>query len=535
MICSPAMFINVRIHNAMRALAVAAVLLLGASAVASGQETTGTLTGAAKDQTGAVLPGVTVTVKSIQTGSTQEFVTNESGLYTAPLLQPGEYEITFSLSGFQSRTVKGIQLHVSDRLEVNGQLGVSNVSETVEVSAASQFVQPSPAVQNLMGPTQIQELPLNNRNFVQLATLVPGVSSDLSDEVGIGLTSTVSISVAGGRRNSVNWLVDGVSNVDVGSNVTLLSTPTLESIQEFKIITSSYAAEYPRSGGGIVNIVTKGGGQKFNGTAYDFIRNDKLNANSFFRNRSTNAADRANPPRLRYNNPGYTVGGPLLPSRQKAFFFWSEEWRRISRAVTNSTVNVINPAWLTDPTNANYVAPELRDPNAVKMLSLWPAPNLGTAQYVNSVPTINNTRQEVIRTDVDLTNRWKLVGRYTHDLSDTVEPGGLFQSQTAFLPHVLATNTGTPGQVLALELRGSFGNVLNELKYQFSSNRIRTADDPENRNQRADLQLSVPELFPENAFGRVPSVAVAGIQGISTIQQTNIEYNNSAITDNLTW
>src|SRR3954471_12030659 len=323
MICSPAMFINVRIHNAMRALAVAAVLLLGASAVASGQETTGTLTGAAKDQTGAVLPGVTVTVKSIQTGSTQEFVTNESGLYTAPLLQPGEYEITFSLSGFQSRTVKGIQLHVSDRLEVNGQLGVSGVSESVEVSAASQFVQPSPAVQNLMGPTQIQELPLNNRNFVQLATLVPGVSSDLSDEVGIGLTSTVSISVNGGRRNSVNFLVDGVSNVDVGSNITLLSTPTLESIQEFKIITSSYAAEWPRSGGGIINVVTKSGTNKYAGSGYEFFRSDALNSNSYFREQSTDPAVRDNPPELKYNNFGFTVGGPVV--KNKMFFFFSEE------------------------------------------------------------------------------------------------------------------------------------------------------------------------------------------------------------------
>src|SRR6185295_18158579 len=105
----------------------------------------------------------------------------------------------------------------------------------------------------------------------------------LSDEVGIGLTSTVRISVNGSRRNAVNWLVDGVSNVDVGSNVTLLSTPTLESIQEFKIITSSYAAEWPRSGGGVINIVTKGGSRTFTGAAYNFFRNDRFNANTFFR------------------------------------------------------------------------------------------------------------------------------------------------------------------------------------------------------------------------------------------------------------
>jgi hypothetical protein len=215
-----------------------AAWLLVCGAPASAQETTGTILGIVADQTGAVLPGATVLLRHLGTGRTMEVVSNDVGQFTASLLQPGAYEVTFSLSGFQPFVVKGIELHVNDRLEVNGKLGVG-VSETVQVEATTQSLQPTPALQNLMGAKQVQELPLNNRNFVQLATLVPGVSSDLSDEVGVGLTSTVSISVNGGRRNAVNWLVDGVSNVDVGSNITLLSTPTLESIQEFKIVTSS--------------------------------------------------------------------------------------------------------------------------------------------------------------------------------------------------------------------------------------------------------------------------------------------------------
>ena len=194
----------------------------------------------------------------------------------------------------------------------------------------------------------MQQLPLNNRNFVQLATLAPGVSSDLPDEVGVGLTSTVSISVNGSRRNAVNWLVDGVSNVDVGSNITLLSTPTLESIQEFKIITSSYAAEWPRSGGGVVNVVTKSGTNTFSGSGYEFFRDDALNANSWFRNQSTNPTTQK-PPSLKYNNFGYTVGGPV--KKDKAFFFWSQEWRRIKRAPSSLTALVPNPDWLNDPNN----------------------------------------------------------------------------------------------------------------------------------------------------------------------------------------
>ena len=495
-----------------------------------------TLAGEVKDTTGAVLPGVTVTVKYVPTARAQDFSTNADGLYTAPLLQPGEYEVTFALSGFQTRTVKGIQLHVNDRLEVNAQMGVSGVNESVEVSAASQFVQPTPQVQTLMGPTQVQELPLNNRNFAQLATLVPGVSNDLPDEVGIGLTSSISISVNGGRRNAVNWLVDGVQNVDVGSNITLLSTPTLESIQEFKIITSSYAAEWPRSGGGVVNVVTKGGSQHFTGSAYDFLRNDKLNANSFFRNRSTDPATRAHPAPLRYQNPGYTVGGPILPSRKKAFFFWSEEWRRISRA-GSTTGNTVNPAWLNDPTNANYVAPELRDPAAVKMLSLWPAPNQftnGVAQFLNSTPAINNTRQEVIRVDYDLSSQHHLVSRYTHDLSQTREPGGLFFGVA--VPNVAATNTNVPGNVFATELRSSVGNGLNEVKYQLSGNQIVTSDWSQNTNTKSAVGVSIPELFPENNAGRIPTIVLGGGQlaTVGAIQGYNVRYWDHTITDTFT-
>ena len=212
------------------------------------------------------------------------------------------------------------------------------------MSTASALVQATPAVQWLMRPVQVQALPLNNRNFVQLATLVPGVVSSLPDEVGVGLTSSVSIGVAGARRNAVNWLVDGASNVDVGSNITLLSTPTLESIEEFKILTSSYAAEWPRSGGGVVNVVTRSGGNVFRGTAYEFLRNDALDANGFFRKQSADPAIAGHPPQLDYHDFGYTLGGPVR--RDRLFFFWSQEWRFIDRAPSDLVATVPDPAWL---------------------------------------------------------------------------------------------------------------------------------------------------------------------------------------------
>ena len=295
------------------------------------QETTATLAGTVTDQSGGVLPGVTITLKHLATGRVFEETTGSEGVYFVPLLPIGAYEVTFSLSGFQSRTVRGVMLKVNDRVRVDATLATGGVSEVVEVTGRT-LTQTTTAVQTLIDSRQVQELPINNRNFAKLAELSPGVSSDLSDEVGVGLTSTMSISVNGARRNAVNWLVDGVMNVDVGSNITLLSTPTLESIEQFKIITSSYSAEWPRSGGGIINVVTKSGTSRFSGSGYEFFRSDKFNSNSYFRKQSTDPVVSGNPPDLDYNNFGFTIGGPALKSKEKLFFFFSEEFRRITRA-----------------------------------------------------------------------------------------------------------------------------------------------------------------------------------------------------------
>ncbi|MCX6537649.1 MAG: carboxypeptidase regulatory-like domain-containing protein [Acidobacteria bacterium] len=515
----------------VRGIAVVAVML-ALIVPAYAQETTATITGVVTDDTGAVLPGVAIIAKHVPTGRTFEFVSTSTGAYSATLLPIGAYEVTFTLSGFQPLTIKGITLNVNDRIDVNGKLKVGGLAEVIEVRAETMMVQPTPAVQNLVDAKQVQELPLNNRNFVQLATLAPGVSSDLPDEVGIGLTSTVSISVNGSRRNAVNWLVDGVSNVDVGSNITLLSTPTLESIEQFKIITSSYAAEWPRSGGGIVNVITKSGSKKYMGVAYDFIRSDAFNANSWIRNRSTDPTVAGHPPKLDYQNFGYTFGGPVPKMSDKLFFFWSQEWRRITRAPASLTATVPDPTWLTDPTSTNYVDPSLRDPNAVKLLAAYPAPNVpGKNQYLVSSPNINNTRQEVIRMDYDLSSRWRLTGRYTHDLSQTRELGGLWNGIA--IPNIATTETNVPGQVLALQLKTILSNnALNEFSYQKSGNVISTTNPSDTKGMRSDYGINIPELFPENLTNRIPGIAVSGLSTFNSMQLYHIEYVNHTFTDN---
>jgi hypothetical protein len=533
-------------------IALAAALLAAAVPFAHAQEITASITGTVTDETGGVLPGVTVTVKNTGTGFTKEVTTTGEGVYLAPLLPTGAYEVTFTMPGFQTKTATNLDLHVNDRILLDMTLSASGVTETVEVNAAAQMIQPTPAIQNLMGSTQVEELPLNNRNFVQLATLVPGVTSSLADEVGLGLTSTVSISINGQRRNAINWLVDGASNVDVGSNITLLNTPTLESIEEFKIITSNYAAEWPRSGGGIVNVVTKSGTNTFRASAYEFFRNDALNANSFIRkqagcsadatgtvtclDRSANGATdfkatRENPPKLDYHNFGFTVGGPI--KKDKLFFFYSQEFRRIDRAPADRVANVPEPSWMTDPSNPNYVAPADRDPNAVALAGIFPAPNLGTNQYLDTQANEQDTRQEVIRLDYMPSAKWRIMGRYTHDLSETTEPGGLFF--TTAIPDVATTLTDVPGQVFVGQVTTTVSpSTFNEFSVQYSSNAIRSTYGDNVVNTRGDVGISIPELFPENRNALIPSVTVSGLSQIGAPQLFDNKYKNLSFAENLT-
>jgi hypothetical protein len=503
------------------------------------QETTATVTGTVTDSSGGVLPGVFVSLKHVGTGRVFEGTTTTDGGYLVRALPIGAYEATFTLSGFQPRTVRGITLNVNDRVQVDATLATGGVAEVVEVTSTT-LVQTTTAVQNLIDARQVQELPINNRNFAKLAELAPGVSSDFADEVSLGLTSTMSISVNGARRNAVNWLVDGVMNVDVGSNITLLSTPTLESIEQFKIITSSYAAEWPRSGGGIINVVTKSGSSRFSGSGYEFFRSDKLNSNSYFRKLATDPLIRDNPPELKYNNFGFTVGGPALTSRERLFFFFSEEFRRSRRAPSSLNANVPNPAWLTDPASANYVPVAERDPIAVRLLSGFPTPNTpsltpdGVGRYQTVSPNINNTRQEVVRVDYDLSGTQRIWGRYTHDLSETEELGGLFFG--AAFPGVSGTQTRVPGQVGAIGLRSIIGNdKLNELNYHLSANSIRTRPAEGVRNTREQFGITIPEVFPENNSGMIPVIEIAGIATMGANQLIRIQYLNHSISDNFSW
>ena len=487
------------------------------------QETTGTIYGRLTDQTGGVLPGVRILIVSVDTGQMHQTATNNVGTYTISL-PIGRYEITFVLPNFQPYTTGGISLHVNDRLQIDGKLRIG-VVETLTVTA-QRLVQQTAAVQTLVPSVAIRELPLLTRTPVQLVTLVPGVSSDLREDACFCDQGNLDVSINGARRSAVNWLLDGASNVNGWNNYTLVTTPSLEAIQEINVITSTYSAEWGRNGGGVVNAVTKSGGQRFSGSAYDFLRNDGLNANSFFRNMDPRPEINGNPRPLRYSNFGYTIGGPALAARTRLFFFFSQEFRRSSRDQILVGTQVPDPSWLTDPGNPNYVPPEVRDPNAVKLLTLWPAPNVAGSRYEAVITNRLDTHQEFGRVDYYANANWMLTGRYLHD---RVDSRGEYVADAYLTPG----HRYLAAQLAVAEARSVRGRLVHEAAYQLSNHQQLRKDA---LPTRADLGIGILELFPENEARLVPRVIIRGPWGEAQaggLQPSSREYINHAFSSTL--
>src|SRR5689334_4159855 len=293
-------------------------LLVGVHAQSS---TTGNITGTVRDPQGAAVPKAEVTITDEKTGATRTVRATEDGFYNATSLPAGMYSVSTAPSGFKKTITTGVELHVNENKTVNLDLQVGQVNETVTVTSEAAPVElRSGEVSSLISEKQVTELPLNGRNYAQLALMVPGVSPVTQSGAGgafvtkgTGLDSGVDMSVNGNQSNSNLWTVDGVNNMDVGSNRTLLVFPSIDSIQEFRVERNSFSAEFGQAQGAVVNLITKGGSNDFHGSAFEFFRNDALNANNFFLNRVP--GDGGKRPQLDYNNYGGNFSGPIVKNR----------------------------------------------------------------------------------------------------------------------------------------------------------------------------------------------------------------------------
>ncbi len=309
----------------LRVLSVTVALLLGMSAVVYAQEITGNIVGTVKDSSGASVKGATVTITDVDKNlAVRTIETGDDGEYAAPQLPSGNYSLAVEAPGFKKAVQTDIKLDVNQRRAVDVVLEAGSIAEVVTVAADQVAVElTTPAASTVINGDQIRELSVNNRNFVQLVTLAPGVTNDLADQVYVGTTNpagqanTVNISVNGARSSSNTFLIDGADITDRGSNLTIQAYPSIDSIGEFRVLRSLYPAESGNSGGGQVNIITRSGGDSFHGSLFEFWRNDILNANDFLTNASTNppfgreSNGKAKRAPFRYHNFGGTIGGPV--------------------------------------------------------------------------------------------------------------------------------------------------------------------------------------------------------------------------------
>jgi len=487
------------------------------------QKITGTITGVVTDDSGAVLPDASVTVTSTQTGASRTMTTGSDGSFSFPELNPGVYNVSVTKQGFKKVTTRNVELHVSDITTVPIKLPVGGMVELVEVQAtAVQVETQSGTVGNVVNGQEVRELPLNGRNFVQLTTLMPGAAvAENFDAKNKGLLAGVDISFSGAPANANQWRVDGANNNDIGSQRTILIYPSIDAIEEFKILRNSYGAEYGGAGGAQINIVTRGGGNDFHGSAFYFGRNDALIA----KNSLLSPTDHKQ--LLRRNDYGYTIGGPI--KKDKVFFFWSEEWNKEKRARVRSVqiptlaeragdyrdmVAAGCPNQIpTDPFNGNaaftfngqtsVIDPARLSPAGQAYLSQFPAPNRSNPcvkNWVQGVTIPVDWREENVRGDINITKSTVLTLRYTSDswknpLHSDAE-GGLWGEQAY---PAISDSWDQPGKVAIAKLTTTIGSTAtNDFTFSWSANRINLALGGDTPALNDTIKAAFPTVFPQS-------------------------------------
>src|SRR5581483_8176628 len=312
-------------------------LRTAASAVMA-QSITGRVSGTVTDTAGGVIPGATIKVTNDATGFARQAKTDDSGYYVVTNLPPGNYTVTTEQAGFKKAVLTGYVLVADGRLTVDVSLEAGTVADSVTVTAANTEAinTTSGEVARVIDGAQVRELALNGRNYLQLTTLIPGAPLLNDDQLGLMTSLSTSQPINGNRGNANNLTVDGGFNLDSGSNNSQINNVGIDFIQEVKIQTSNFSAEYGRNSGASINVITKSGGNQFHGSAFEFLRNDKLDANNFFSNargRFTSDTTAKAPdvivsssdprvgkkvvdrPTLRYNNYGFSFGGPIIKEK----------------------------------------------------------------------------------------------------------------------------------------------------------------------------------------------------------------------------
>jgi hypothetical protein len=552
----------------------AALILIGSYGIA--QNITGSMTGRVTDRSGSVIVNATVTVTEIAQNLAVKRQTSADGNFTLAGLMPGTYTITVESPGFKKMTRAGISLDANDKLAIGDLvMEVGAVTESVEVSAQTVVLQTESVERSAtIGTTQIENIETNGRNPLDMAKLVPGVSFTNGTSYAVGSSGTgANTFTVNGTRPSQNQLsLNGIGNVDTGNNGGMNVSVSNDSIAEFKILTGSYQAEYGRSAGAQIAVVTRSGADQFHGSGYWYHRNDSLNANSFLSNARPSLGQPFLPrPLFRYNDPGYTIGGPIyIPkllerTKHKAFFFFSQEWQK--QLVPNSAKNVLVPTaaerkgdFSHSVNNNNVPLTFINDPltqqpfpgmqvpttrfygPGLALLNLLPLPNTtqtANFNYSSQLPGASPRRETLLRVDYNITNNLRVFGHWIDDQQPTVTPYGSFV--LGLTVPVASIANPVPGRSLAAGATWVISPTMtNEVNWGFTHNSI-LIDETGNQLTRTASGINLPVLYP-SAIQKdyIPNVTFNGTRitaspGFGSGDAPFVNYNTTIdLSDNLT-
>ena len=494
----------------MRFRVVVALLLVATtSSLATAQITSATLSGTIKDATGGVLPGVDVVVRNLDTGLTRNVVSDANGYFTVPGLAPGKYEARASLQGFSTWVQSGIVLEVGAQAGLNLVMSLGATEETITVSGESALVDVrTSALSAVVDEKTIEELPLNGRNYILLATLQPGIvqfterQSTSPAQRGVQL----NINGMGGRSNS--YLLDGANMRGYAGQATVTAADTtlgVETIQEFRVVTNAFSADYGRVMGGVINVATKSGTNVLHGSGFEFFRSSKMDARNFF--------DVGAPPPFTRHQYGGAFGGPVV--RNKVFFFGGFE--RLQEDLGTTVITAV-------PTAAARLGSV--NPLVKPYLDLYPLPNgreLGPGVGEYTYEFTRTTRENFLqgRVDIALSDKDQVFVRHTYDGSRQVSPVASGVIQTTGLPQFFTNSTSGNHFLTAEAKRTLTPNLLNTARFSSS---VLTYE------QQAANTLTAPMPFVPEA----PFMGLILIGGLSQVGNYAAEPSTQNI-DYWTW
>jgi hypothetical protein len=479
-------------------LASACLLLAGSNAIAQTQ-TTGRIAGIVKDQTEAVIAGAEITVVSRATGEERKAVADATGSYTVPLLPPGIYRVTFTVSGFKRAFFDNVQVNITETIFVNAVLEVGDLKESVSISTAPPLIQKDgPQLGRVVDSRAVSELPLATRNFTQILGLSPGTSVDLPDNTAVGRNSQ-NISVNGARTTQNNYQINGVDANNIrNNNLIRISVPAPETIQEYKVQTSLYDATFGRSGGGNIQAVTRSGANYFHGAAYDYFRNAALNANNPFLK-----AAGVKRPVLNRNVVGALLGGPI--KTDKAFFFISYQGTRERNGASLNSLSshVAIDSRLTDDRSA----PTLRgafnlpsiNPSALALLNV----RLSNGQFLIPTPQVNGRysgsavsiyREDQFNTNVDYRineNNWLALKFFYLNSPTTL---ALFTGVN--VPGFPAEQKAGTRLISLQDVHTFSANVINEVRIGYNFIRVNNSPDEPVKDSDVGISRANANTFP---------------------------------------